>query len=78
MPGELAYAEVQGFDADNEQRGPLFRVPVTVIRPARLGAAAGQLPGTPGPGHSQLTQACPKPLRSSAAASHPRPAEGMQ
>ena len=57
LPGELAYAEVQGLDADQEQRGPLFRVPVTVIRPARLDAATSQ-PSTSGSAQP-LTQVWP-------------------
>jgi tripeptidyl-peptidase-2 len=32
----LHYAEVQGFDSKAEWRGPLFRLPITVIRPRRL------------------------------------------
>ena len=32
----LHYAEVQAFDAAAEWRGPLFRVPITVIKPLRL------------------------------------------
>jgi tripeptidyl-peptidase-2 len=39
--GEVAYAEVQGFDADAEWRGPLFRLPVTVARPEAAPARAG-------------------------------------
>jgi len=27
------YAEVRGYDADNTDGGPVFRVPITVIRP---------------------------------------------
>ncbi|MCH7870153.1 MAG: S8 family serine peptidase [Planctomycetes bacterium] len=30
------YGEVQGFDSQSPERGPLFRVPVTVIRPQRI------------------------------------------
>ena len=30
------YAEVQGFDSQSPERGPLFRLPVTVIRPRHM------------------------------------------
>ncbi|MCH7990350.1 MAG: tripeptidyl peptidase II, partial [Planctomycetes bacterium] len=34
-PG-VHYAEVQGYDAENLKRGPLFRLPVTVVRQEKL------------------------------------------
>lgn len=41
LPAGVHYSEVQGLDADNPERGPIFRVPVTVVRPERLDAANG-------------------------------------
>lgn len=45
-PTELAggphYAEVQGFDSENRDRGPLFRLPITVIRPEKVGGGDWQ------------------------------------
>ncbi|CAG8455950.1 13834_t:CDS:10 [Funneliformis caledonium] len=35
-PGEFDYGEVQGYDTTCSDRGPLFRVPVTVTRPIIL------------------------------------------
>jgi tripeptidyl-peptidase II len=39
----LHYAEIQGFDAVDEWRGPLFRIPVTVIKPLMLAALPGSI-----------------------------------
>ncbi|GAB4814120.1 hypothetical protein N2152v2_001166 [Parachlorella kessleri] len=39
LPDGLHYGEVQGFDATAEWRGPLLRIPVTVIKPLRPFAA---------------------------------------
>ncbi|KAG7670442.1 hypothetical protein Ndes2437A_g04966 [Nannochloris sp. 'desiccata'] len=39
----LHYAEIQGFDAVDEWRGPLFRIPVTVIKPLSLAALPGSI-----------------------------------
>jgi len=39
----LHYAEIQGFDAVDEWRGPLFRIPVTVIKPLTLAALPGSI-----------------------------------
>ena len=36
LPQGLHYAEVQGFDAAAEWRGPLLRVPITVVKPLPL------------------------------------------
>lgn len=36
LPPGAHYAEVQGFDAEDPTRGPIFRVPVTVIIPEPL------------------------------------------
>jgi len=36
-------AEVQGFDSADTSRGPLFRIPVTVLRPRRLGTNVSPL-----------------------------------
>lgn len=33
------YAEIQGFDASRPDRGPIFRVPITVIRPLTIDAS---------------------------------------
>jgi tripeptidyl-peptidase-2 len=33
LPEGVHYAEIRGYDADRLERGPLFRVPVTVVRP---------------------------------------------
>ncbi len=38
-PG-LHYAEIRGFDSDDPERGPLFRIPVTVIQPRPVDAEA--------------------------------------
>ena len=35
------YAEIQGFDAVDEWRGPLFRIPITVMKPLMLAALPG-------------------------------------
>lgn len=32
VPG-VHYAEIRGYDADNRERGPMFRLPVTVVKP---------------------------------------------
>jgi tripeptidyl-peptidase-2 len=40
----LHYAEVQGFCSKAEWRGPLFRVPITVVRPRRLPEAPAPAP----------------------------------
>ncbi|KAJ1678552.1 hypothetical protein EV182_003825, partial [Spiromyces aspiralis] len=36
-PGELHYGEVRAYDSENPDRGPLFSIPVTVIKPEDLG-----------------------------------------
>ena len=41
-PGTVAYAEIRGFDAEDRERGPLFRVPVTVVRPTAPPADDGR------------------------------------
>ena len=33
LPKGVHYAEIRGFDATSPERGPIFRIPVTVIRP---------------------------------------------
>lgn len=35
-PNEVAYGEVLGFDVNFRNAGPLFRVPVTVVKPERV------------------------------------------
>lgn len=37
LPPGLHYGEVLAFEADDRGRGPLFRVPVTVVRPLQVG-----------------------------------------
>ena len=43
LPQGLHYAEIRGYDANAEWRGPLFRVPITVVRPLLLAAQPGGL-----------------------------------
>lgn len=50
LPEGLHYAEVQGFDASAEWRGPLFRVPITVIRPVIVSMQPGKLALPPAAG----------------------------
>ena len=33
LPEGVHYAEILGFDTRSPERGPIFRLPVTVIRP---------------------------------------------
>ncbi len=40
LPPGAHYAEIRGYDATGPQRGPLFRLPITVIRPLRLESGA--------------------------------------
>ena len=40
LPPGAHYAEIRGYDAAGPQRGPLFRLPITVIRPLRLESGA--------------------------------------
>lgn len=43
--GVLHYAEVQAYDSTAEWRGPLVRVPITVIKPLNvMGSGAGEIP----------------------------------
>ncbi len=37
--GQAYYGQILGFDSNCPERGPLFRVPVTVIRPLAVGSA---------------------------------------
>ena len=48
LPEGLSYAEVQALDSTAQWRGPLFRVPVTVIKPLRPFAALSPVPFTDG------------------------------
>lgn len=41
LPTGVHYTEAQGFDVNDPARGPIFRFPITVIRPQRLEAADG-------------------------------------
>jgi tripeptidyl-peptidase-2 len=43
LPQGLHYAEIQGFDGVDEWRGPLFRIPVTVIKPLALAVLPGAI-----------------------------------
>ena len=43
LPEGLHYAEIQGFEIGSEWRGPLFRVPITVIRPLMLVSQPGAI-----------------------------------
>lgn len=36
LPEGVHYAAVEGYDANNPGRGPLFTLPVTVIRPIKI------------------------------------------
>lgn len=46
LPEGLHYTEVQAFDALAEWRGPLFRLPITVVRPLDLKAEPGSSSGS--------------------------------
>ena len=46
LPPGVHYAEVQGLDAENEGRGPLFRLPITVIIPETVDMPEGTVSGT--------------------------------
>ncbi len=46
-PG-LHYGEVLALEVDARERGPLFRVPVTVIKPLQVGAVSGVVGGVRG------------------------------
>lgn len=47
LPEGLHYAEIIGVDPTAEWRGPLFKVPVTVIKPLTLAAQPGKLSLSP-------------------------------
>lgn len=36
LPPGAYYEEIRGYDATNPERGPIFRIPITVIRPLEL------------------------------------------
>ena len=46
LPPGVHYAEVQGMDAENEGRGPLFRLPITVIIPETVPMPEGTVSGS--------------------------------
>ena len=36
LPDQVNYAEIQAFDVDAKWRGPLFRLPITVVSPKKM------------------------------------------
>lgn len=49
LPPGLHYGEVLAFEADDRGRGPLFRVPVTVVRPLQVPLGPTASPALAGP-----------------------------
>lgn len=45
LPEGVHYAEVQGIDVTAEWRGPLFRIPITVVKPLQLAVQPGNVLG---------------------------------